>query len=94
VRCGEGDEPEERLVGVLVRVLLQALDCVIGNGRAGVIAVLRCDRRQRFVVFGVLLGGEVPVVVFERVGVVEAVRERLAVNVPLARVVRPISEWP
>ncbi len=57
-----------------------------------VIAGLRIDGRQRLVVLGVLSRREVAVVVVEAVGVIEAILERLAVDVPLAGVIRAIAE--
>ena len=72
VRHRKRQEREERLVGMTGGVLLQVPDRVVGHGRGGVVAAVGLDRRQRLVVFGVLLGGEVAVVVVELVGAVEA----------------------
>ena len=44
VRRGEREVLEERLVGVLLGVFLQALDGVVGDGGGGVVAGLRHRR--------------------------------------------------
>jgi hypothetical protein len=93
VRGREREVLEERPPPVLVGVLLQALDRVVGDRRAGVVAGLGLDRRERPVVLRVLARGEVPVVVVEAVRVVEPVLQRLAIDVPLAGVVRAVAEW-
>ena len=92
VRRGERQVLQERRLGRLRRVLRQALDGVVGDGRRGVVPRLRVGGRQRLAVLGVEFRREVPVVVVQAVRVVEPVRQRLAVHVPLARVVRPIPE--
>ena len=70
----------------------EALYRVVGDGRGGVVAVFLVPGREGLIVEGVGLRGEMAVVVVEAVGVEEAVRERLAVYVPFARVVRTIAE--
>jgi hypothetical protein len=88
---GEREVLEERLVGVLLRVLLEAPDRVVGDRGAGVVPVAGPRRGQRLVVLGVLLRAEVPVVVVEAVRAVEPAVEGLTIDVPLARVVRPVA---
>ena len=68
----EGQVLEERLPRVFAGMLLQAADGMLGNGRAGVVAVCRLDGRQRLVVFAVQSRREVVVVIVELVGMIEA----------------------
>src|SRR6185437_13351017 len=92
VRRRERQVFEERLVGMVFGVILEALDGVFGDGRRGIITGLRIDGGQRLVVLGVLLRGEVAVVIVEAVRTVEAVLQREAIDVPLAGVVVAVAE--
>src|SRR5262249_24964889 len=53
VRSREGEELEERLTWVLLGMFLQTLNGVVGDGRAGVVASVGRDWRQRLVVLRV-----------------------------------------
>ena len=83
---------EERPVGVFLRVLLEATDGVVGNRSCCVVTGSRLDRRQLPIIFVVDFRVEEPPLVSQVVGAVEPARERHPVDVPLARVIRPIAQ--
>ena len=88
----EGEIEEERLAAVLRRMLRQVLDAVVGDGGRRVVSGPGLDRRQLPVVLEVDARMEVAADVLEVVGAIEPVGQRHPVDVPLARVVRPIAE--
>ena len=90
VRRREGEVVEEWFVGVLLGMLLQGVDGMVGDCVGDV--ELRTDRGGRllFVVEKMGLEAKEPVIV-DIVGAVEAVGERQAVDMPFAGVIGPIA---
>src|ERR1041385_4629759 len=77
MRRGEGEKFEERAVGIILGMVLQPLDRVIGDDGRGVVVILsRIDRRQGLVIFGVVSRRKMAVMIVEAVGVIEAARQR------------------
>ena len=82
---------EEWLLTMVLTVVAQAFHRVVGNRRRSVIILMSINRRERFVVFRVLLRCKVPVMIIERVGSIKSVLQRLSVDMPFPRVVGAVS---
>ncbi len=71
VRRDESEIREERLIGVLLRMLFQAIDRMIGDGGGGVVSTVFFHGRLALVIDQDTVRIEIPVVIFETVGPVE-----------------------
>ena len=92
VRRGEGKEMKERFAGMLLLMLLQHRDRVIGN-RVGCIKV-RANRRSRLtLVIEEMKFQPKETVVVDVIGAIKPVGHRHAVDVPFTGVVRAIAGW-
>jgi len=92
VRRGEGKEMKERFAGMLLLMLLQHRDRVIGN-RVGCIKV-RANRRSRLtLVIKEMKFQPKETMVIDVVRTVESIGHRHAVDVPFTGVVRAIAGW-
>lgn len=89
----EADVVEKRAVRVTLGVFLQALDGVVGDVGGEVETGTSLHRRQGLVVQQVVFRAEVPVVILDAVGVVEAGRQSGPIHVPFAGVITAVSGW-
>ncbi len=75
---------KERFACVVGLMFPQRFDRVVGDGHGPVVPGGAFDGRLRLVVEPMLFRGEVAVLIVDAIRVVEAVLERLAVDVPFA----------
>ena len=87
VRRGKTDVAKERFVAVLIGMLLEDLDGVVGDSCRTIEAGARFDRRELLVVEVVDLGIEETALILEQVGAIESVFKRLTVDMPFAGVI-------
>ena len=93
VRSRERQVMKKRSVGVLFGVLGQNINRVIGQRRRGVKVGSLFDRRQRDIVFPMPVRIKKSTLISQQVRVIKTVFNRHSINVPLARVVRPVAGW-
>ena len=91
MRSREGQIVEERLAGVILGMFLEAFDRVIGNRIGGIVTGILLHLGQLLVILPVNLRIKKPSLVLQVVGAVEAITQRHAVDVPLARVVCAVA---
>ena len=91
VRGDERDVVEERLIGVVRCMVLEALDGVVGNGDAGVIAFLIGGSLDEHVIDGIAFDAEIIAVITDVEGAFEAGGEDWAVDVPLAAMITTVA---
>ena len=92
VRRGKPDVAKERFVAVLIGMLLEDLDGVVGDSCRTIEAGARFDRRELLVVEVVDLGIEETALILEQVGAIESVFKRLTVDMPFAGVIGSIAD--
>ena len=93
MRCGEGKVVKERLPGMLLGMVLQAPDGMLGNRVGGVVTRTTFNGSKPLVVLVMNLRAEESPLVAKIVRVIEPALQRHAVDVPFARVVRAVPGW-
>src|SRR4051794_12137412 len=89
--CGKGEIEEERLFLVTSVVTFKPVDGPGGDRGRRVVAFAEVRYGEGLVVEPVVSRGEMPVLVLDQVRVLEAPLEDFPIDVPLARVVRPVA---